>query len=152
MHAASLARFDPCHPPLALPPLMQALQQENAQLMARLAEMQAERQPTEEYADAMNQAIADAGKAESQRAAALAYVAQLTKPPVCDNAGRPIAEMICSCLMYQHPGLARNDHPAIHIRLEMNSIRTDLWDAHGAEFEQVRAEDIEGLPTSFTSR
>jgi hypothetical protein len=53
--------------------------------------------------------------------------------------------MICACLLYQHPGLARNDHPAIHIRLEMNSIRTDLWDAHGAEFEQVRAEDIEGF-------
>jgi predicted nucleic acid-binding Zn-ribbon protein len=46
---------------------MQALQQENAQLMARIAEMQAERQPTEEYTEAMNKAIADAAKAENER-------------------------------------------------------------------------------------
>jgi predicted RNase H-like nuclease (RuvC/YqgF family) len=56
---------------------MQALQQENAQLMARLAEMQAECQPTEEYAEVMNKAIADAAEAETQRDAALARVEQL---------------------------------------------------------------------------
>jgi hypothetical protein len=56
---------------------MQALQQENAQLMARIAEMQAERQPTEEYAEVMNKAIADAAEAEAQRDAALVCVVQL---------------------------------------------------------------------------
>ena len=56
---------------------MQALQQENAQLMARLAEMQAVCQPTEEYAEVMNKAIADAAEAETQRDAALACVEQL---------------------------------------------------------------------------
>jgi hypothetical protein len=43
---------------------MQSLQQENAQ-------------PSEEYAEAMNKAIADAAKAENERDAALARVAEL---------------------------------------------------------------------------
>ena len=46
--------------------------------IAALAEMQ----PTEEYAEAMNKAIADAAEAEAQRDAAQARVAELTKPPV----------------------------------------------------------------------
>eukprot|EP01047_Picozoa_sp_COSAG01_P037058 COSAG01_NODE_2923_length_6842_cov_37.754560_1_plen_85_part_00 len=45
--------------------------------MARLAEMQAVCQPTEEYAEVMNKAIADAAEAETQRDAALARVEQL---------------------------------------------------------------------------
>jgi hypothetical protein len=122
MHAASLARFDPRHPPLALPPPMQA----------------------EAYAEAMNQAIADAVAAEAQRDAAVARVAELTRPPVCDNAGHPIAEMIYARLLQDFPGIARNEHKAIHIRLEMNSARTDL---DGESMESIRAycEDVESI-------
>ena len=74
---AVVARFPSSLAVLLMGTPMQALQQENAQLMARLAEMQAECQPTEEYAEVMNKAIADAAEAETQRDTALARVEQL---------------------------------------------------------------------------
>jgi hypothetical protein len=122
MHAASLARFDPRHPPLALPPPMQA----------------------EAYAEAMNQAIADAVAAEAQRDAAVARVAELTRPPACDNAGHPIAEMIYARLLQDFPGIARNEHKAINIRLEMNSARTDL-DGESMESNEAYCDDVEAI-------
>jgi hypothetical protein len=133
---------------------MQALQHENARLMAQLASLQAERQPTEEYAEAMNEAIADAAEAEAQRDAAQARVAELTKPPVCDNAGHPIAEMIYREVLDSQccPGIVHNDHPEIRIRLEMNAARTDLnhssfayYDVHNKDRRsEVRVNANEG--------
>jgi hypothetical protein len=53
--------------------------------------------------------------------------------------------MIYARLLRDFPGIARNNHMAIRIRLEMNCVRTDLWDALSAEFEQVCAVDVKPL-------
>ena len=99
---------------------------------------------TEEYAAAMEEAIASATKAEAERDAALTRVAELTRPPVCDNAGQPIAEMIYARLLRDIPGIARNEHPEIQIRLEMNSVRTDL-DRSSDEYNDVCNDEVDPL-------
>jgi hypothetical protein len=80
----------------------------------------------EQMAEIMNQLIADAAAAEARADAAEAELQWLTRPPVCDNAGQPIAEMICARVLRDLPGLARNVHPRIQIRLGMNVARIRL--------------------------
>eukprot|EP01047_Picozoa_sp_COSAG01_P012701 COSAG01_NODE_580_length_15231_cov_6.793220_3_plen_137_part_00 len=63
---------------------------------------------------------------------------------MCDNAGHPIAEMIYARLLQDFPGIARNEHKAIHIRLEMNSARTDL-DGESMESIEAYCEDVEAI-------
>eukprot|EP01047_Picozoa_sp_COSAG01_P071767 COSAG01_NODE_11230_length_1977_cov_7.581470_1_plen_200_part_10 len=103
----------------------------------------------EQMAAIMNQLIADAAAAEARAEAAEARVAELTRPPVCDNNTSqaipynmlyPIAEMIFGHIFsdYRYP---EGGYPEIRIRLEMNSARTDL-DHASKEYAEVCALEV----------
>jgi hypothetical protein len=95
----------------------------------------------EQMAAIMNQLIADAAAAEARAEAAEARVAELTRPPVCDNGGLaayPIAEMIYGYIVDDY-GIG--GYPEIRIRLEMNSARTDL-DHASKEYAEVCALEV----------